>query len=90
MENLGELDEAFEKAGEQIVAICFHNGRPTAEAAWDLMKTQYLNLNFYKVNTMEANDIRDKYADGGSKPYFKFYRTGQFIDEVKYQVPWTD
>jgi hypothetical protein len=43
----------------------------------------------YKVNTLNAYDIRDKYADGSAKPFFKFYRKGEFIDEVKYISNWS-
>ena len=38
----------------------------------------------YKVNTLNADDIKNKYADGSSKPYFKFYKAGSKIDEIKY------
>ena len=37
LKNLQELNEVFKKAGEKIVAICFHNGCPTAEKGWDNM-----------------------------------------------------
>ena len=43
----------------------------------------------YKVNTLNADDIKSKYADGSSKPYFKFYQNGRFLDEVKYQSNWS-
>lgn len=43
----------------------------------------------YKVNTLRASDIKDKYADGGSKPYFKFYKNGSLDDEVKYEREWS-
>ena len=52
------------------------------------MKNEYTNVCLYKVNTMNAYDIRDKYADGGSKPYFKFYRNNVLLDEVKYSSNW--
>ena len=54
------------------------------------MKSAYPNVHCYKVNTLDAEDIKAKYADGASKPYFKFYRNGVFIDEVKYQRNWND
>ena len=38
------------------------------------MKSQYANVHMYKVNTLLSEDIKDKHADGGAKPYFKFYR----------------
>ena len=52
------------------------------------MKHEYENVAFYKVNTLNSPEIRDRYADGGSKPYFKFYKDGVKIDEVKYQTKW--
>ena len=48
------------------------------------MKPDFPNVHMYKVSTMNAYDIRDKYADGNSKPYFKFYKNGNLQDEVKY------
>ena len=48
------------------------------------MKPRYKNLRFYRVDTTKAKDIRDKYADSGGKPYFKFYKRGEYIDEVPY------
>ena len=75
LKNLQELNEVFKKAGEKVVAICFHNGCPTAEKGWDNMVPQYANVEFYKVNTLNSEDIKSKYADGSSKPYFKFYKS---------------
>ena len=75
LKNLAELEEAFAKAGSKIVAICYHNGCPTAEAAWDQMQGEYDKVCFYKVNTINSEDIKNKYADGSGKPYFKFYKS---------------
>ena len=66
------------------MAVCYHNGCPTAEKGWDNMKSSYPNVHMYKVNTLNADDIKKQYADGASKPYFKFYHNGKFLDEVKY------
>ena len=71
-------------AGEKVVAMMYHNACPAAEAGFDKMKSEYNNVCFYMVNTLNSEDIKNKYADGGSKPYFKFYKNGVFIDEVKY------
>ena len=84
-----EFNNAVSCAGSKIMAVCFHNGCSTQEAGWDTIKGDYSNLHFYKVNTLNSYDIRDRYADGGSKPYFKFYRNGNFLDEVKYQSSWS-
>ena len=48
----------------------------------------YLNVRLYKVNTINAEDIKNKHADGASKPYFKFYRNGLMLSELKYQSQW--
>ena len=42
----------------------------------------------FKVNTLNSYDIRDRYADGAAKPYFKFYKQGEKFDEVLYQSGW--
>ena len=66
------------------MGVCYHNGCPTAERSWDRMEPQYPGVLFYKVNTIKSEDIRDKYADGSNKPYFKFYMKGEVVNEVKY------
>ena len=71
-----EFNAAVSGAGNKIMAVCYHNGCPTAEAGWDKMKSDYMNVHMYKVNTLNADDIKAKYADGSSKPYFKFYKNG--------------
>ena len=65
-------------AGKKVVAICYHNGCKQAEDGWDALKPQFLKINFYKVNTLKSADITEKYADGNAKPYFKFYKNGEF------------
>ena len=89
LKNLSEFNDASSAAGSKVMAICFHNGCPAAEKAWDRMKATFREVHLYKVNTLDARDIRDKYADGGSKPYFKFYRNGALLDEVKYESNWS-
>ena len=88
LKNLEEFNSAMFGARNSIIAVCFHNGCPEPEAKWDEMKSQYTKIHFYKVNTIKAEDIRDKYADKDSKPYFKFYKNGAFYDEVKYSSDW--
>ena len=46
------------------------------------MKARYPMVCLFKVNTLYSEEIRDKYADGGAKPYFKAYRRGRLVDEV--------
>ena len=41
LENLGEFNGAIACAGSNIMAVCFHNGNPTPEKAFDLMKKDY-------------------------------------------------
>ena len=54
------------------------------------MKKDYPNVHLYKVNTLNADDIKSKYADGSSKPYFKFYKDFTFQDQVTYKSKWSD
>ena len=84
LKDLDDFNIAVMSAKEKIVAICYHNECPQAEAEWDSLKDQYTNLAFYKVDTIKSQDIRTKYADESSKPYFKFYKFGSQIAEVKY------
>ena len=49
------------------------------------MKPEYINVHCYKVNTLNADDIKAKHADGSSKPYFKFYKNNNMIEEIKYK-----
>ena len=71
------------------MAVCYHNGCPTPESAWDKMKAQYPKVHMYKVNTLNSDDIKNKYADGSAKPFFKFYSKGEMIDQVKYMRDWS-
>jgi uncharacterized protein YkuJ len=89
LKNMTEFNQAVSNAANKIMGVCFHNGCPTAEEGWDNMKSEYTNVHMYKVNTLNAYDIKDKYADGGSKPYFKFYKNGTFVNDVKYQSSWS-
>lgn len=90
LKNLNEFNSAMSGATGRVMAVCYHNGSPTAEEAWNLMKKQFPNVHMYKVNTLNSNDIKDKYADGSSKPYFKFYRNFKLDSEVKYMSNWDD
>ena len=73
---MSDFNSAISGAGSKIMAVCYHNGCPTEEADWDRMKSSYPNVHMYKVNTLNSDDIKNKYADGSSKPYFKFYQNG--------------
>ena len=53
------------------------------------MKRLFPNVHLYKVNTLNSDDLKNKYADGGAKPYFKFFQRGNKIDEVPYLSPWS-
>ena len=90
LENLNEFNGAIACAGNNIMAVCFHNGNPTPEKAFDQMKKDYSKVQLYKVNTLRADDIKGIYADGSSKPYFKFYKNGVLQDEVKYKQNWSE
>ena len=52
------------------------------------MKLEYPNVNFIKVNTLQAIEIKEQHANEQAKPYFKFYKNGQILDEVPYEVKW--
>ena len=88
LKNLAEFDGVMSSAEGKVVAICYHNSCPTAEQDFDKWKQMYLNVRLYKVNTINSEDIKSKHADGASKPYFKFYRNGLMINELKYQSNW--
>ena len=47
-------------------------------------------MDFYQVDTAKALDIRDQHADGGNKPYFKFYKNGAKIDQIDYKSNFND
>lgn len=84
LKNIGEFDSAVKTSAQKIMCVMYHNGNPTQEEDFDGLKQDYTNVHMYKVNTLEAEDIKSKYADGSSKPYFKFYKAGSKIDEIKY------
>ena len=88
MKNLNDFNNAVSTAGSKTMCVCYHNGCPQPEKDFDGMKSSYPNVHLYKVNTLNSDDIKNKYADGGSKPYFKFYRNGSKIDEVAYKSNW--
>ena len=52
------------------------------------MHLKYGNVSFMKVNTLQALEIKDKHADDGKKPYFKFYKDAQILEEVAYEQDW--
>lgn len=66
----------MERAEEKVVAVMFHNGNVTQEIAFDMYPGMYRNVNFYKVNTVDAHEIKNLFACTGAKPYFKFYKNG--------------
>jgi hypothetical protein len=90
LKNISEFNNAVAAAGSKYMAVCYHNGCRTEEDGWDAMKSSYPNVHMYKVNTLNSDDIKNAYADGSSKPYFKFYVNGIQTDEVKYKKPWSD
>ena len=54
------------------------------------MNKQYPNVDMYKVNTKKAYELRLKYADGKSRPFFVFYRNGIVDFEIKYNKSWPE
>ena len=73
---------------DKPVVVMFHNDCPEQEEEFDILQSEFESLEFLKVNTIQAPQIRNKYADGNSKPYFKFYRNGEKTDEVPYAKWW--
>ena len=65
---MSDFNSAVSTAGSRIMAVMYHNGCSTAEAGFDSMKSNFPNVHMYKVNTLNSDDIKNKYADGGSKP----------------------
>ena len=89
LKNLSEFNSAVVTAGSRPLFVCYHNGCPAPEKALDGMKATYPEVHLYKVNTLSADDIKNKYADGSSKPYFKVYKNGIFDSEIKYMSNWS-
>ena len=83
-----EFAKAIKNAGRKVVGICFHDGSTAVEKSWASLKPEYTNVHLYKVNTLNSLDIRDRYADSSVKPYFKFYKDGVLVSEVKYGPSW--
>ena len=71
----------------------YRNDRDTCiKPEEEMLKKQneFKGMDFYQVDTAKAPDIRDQYADGGNKPYFKFYRNGTKIDQIDYKSNFND
>ena len=66
----------------------YHNGNITVEIDFDILPIEFRNMKFYKVNTVFSEEIKNLFADPGQKPYFKFYKHGQFVDHVNYNKNW--
>ena len=63
----------------------YHNNCPEVEKQYELLKPQFPNVALYKVNTLKSYDIREQKADSEAKPYFKIYKDGFVVHEVKYK-----
>ena len=88
LKTMSDFNTAISTSGSKVMCVCYHNGNPEPEKDFDGMKSSYSNVCLFKVNTLNSDDIRNKYADGGPKPYFKFYKYGSKIDEVAYKSNW--
>jgi hypothetical protein len=85
LRDLSDFNQAIRDAGSKMLCVMFHNGCRNEENDYDTMKNTYgSQVHMVKVNTLNSDDIKNKYADGGSKPFFKAYRNGNLVDEVKY------
>ena len=81
---ISDFNSAISVSGGRVMAVCFHNGCDAEEADYDTMKARYPGVCLYKVNTLNSDDIKKKYADGAAKPYFRAFRGGNLLDEIKY------
>ena len=74
--NLIDFNKAMIGADGKVLCIMYYNDKcQAAEVAFNRIKLEYPSVVFYKVETVKAPDIKNKYADGASKPYFKFYKS---------------
>ena len=67
----------------------YRNDRETCDAPerkMEKLQKGYPGIDFYQVDTARAPDIRDKHADGGNKPYWKFYKAGKICDYLGYDA----
>ena len=71
-----------------MVAILYYIDCPDAEEEFDKMKKEYYNVWFYKVNILQAEDIKNEYSDDGPKPCFKFYKNNSLVEEIQYENIW--
>ena len=93
IQSIKQFEDAMKNSGDKVVVVAFVNDQghcKDAEASMDRFKNQYKEINFYKVNTKQSEELKNRYADGNSKPYFKFYRNGKVDSEVKYVQNWSD
>jgi hypothetical protein len=92
LKSLDDFDEACEAAGsERIMAVMYYNDKcKEAEEGYAELEWMYSKLVLCKCQTQNVGDVRDKYADGGSKPYFYFYKDGEKIDTVAYAKKWAN
>ena len=88
LKTMSDFNTAISTSGAKVMCVCYHNVIPLTEKDFDGMKSSYSNVCLFKVNTLNSDDIRNKYADEGNKPYFKFYKYGSKIDEVAYKSNW--
>ena len=80
LKSLDEFEKAMGNAAGKIVVVMYHNGDVFQESAFDKMKSEFKNLILYKVNTNNAEDIKNKYSDNLAKPSFTVYMDGKVID----------
>ena len=85
LKNLTEFKEALKDAGSRVLCVMFHNGCRVEEKDFDSMRSAFgARVYMAKVNTLNAEDIKKKYADGSAKPFFKAYKGGKLVNMIKY------
>ena len=80
IQSIKQFEDAMKNAGDKVVVVAFVNDQGhcrDAEVSMDRFKNQYKEIRFYKVNTKQSEELKNRYADGNSKPYFKFYKGGE-------------
>ena len=84
MKTKAVFKKIIKNSEKKTVCVMFHNGCPEPERDFDDCSENYQGVIMIKVNTLNSEDIKQKYADGSSKPYYKAYRDGKFLDEIRH------
>ena len=83
---LEDFDKATRAADGRIICIIYYSQKKEAFKAFETMKSEYLNLDFFAVSELRVqNEFKDKFMKKEEKfPYFRFYKDGEEIDFVRH------